>query len=54
MVVRRNFVFYTCQYAKFTFYSYIELVSVFNNFLSQSNVFVVRKVRTVDHYRREA
>ncbi|EXY26632.1 hypothetical protein M080_2952, partial [Bacteroides fragilis str. 3397 T10] len=30
MVVSRNFIFYTSQYAKFTFYSYVKLVSVFN------------------------
>ena len=49
-MVGRNFIFYTSQYAKFTFYSYVKLVSVFNNFLSQCYVFFVRKMRTVNHH----
>ena len=50
VVVRRNFVFNTCQYAKFAFYSYIKLVSVINYLLSQCYVFFVRKMRTVNHH----
>ena len=50
----RNFVFYTSQYTKFAFYSYIKLMSVVNYLFRQSNVFFVRQVRTVDHNWREA
>ena len=46
MMIRRNFIFHTGQYTQFTFYSYIKLMSVINNLLSQSNVFFVRQVRT--------
>ena len=50
----RYFIFYTSQYTQLAFYSYIKLMSVVNNLLSQSYVLFVRQVRTVDHYRREA
>ena len=42
-------IFHASQHTQFTFYSYIELMSVFNNLLGQSYVFFVRQVRTVDH-----
>ena len=45
-----NVVFYSGQYAQLTFYGYVELVSVFYDFLRQSHVLVIRKVRTVDHH----
>ena len=54
MVFCRNFIFYTGQYAQLAFNRYIKLMSIFNDFLSQSNVFFVRQMRTVNHYRREA
>ena len=49
MMFSRNFVFYTSQYTKFAFYSYIKLMSVVNYLFRQSNVFFVRQMRTIDH-----
>ena len=54
MVFGRHFVFYAGQYTEFSFYGYIELMSIINNFLSQGNVFFIRKMRTIDHNRRES
>ena len=54
VVFCRNFIFHTSQHTQFTFYSYIELMSVVNHFLGQSYVFFVWQVRTVDHYWRES
>ena len=44
----------TSEDTELTLYSYIELMSVINNLLCQSDVLLVWKSRTVDHYRREA
>ena len=54
MMFCRNFIFDTGQYTEFSFYGYIELMSIFYYFLSKCYIFVVRKVRSVDHYRRES
>ena len=49
-----NLVFNTCQHTKLTFYGYIKLMCIFHNLLCQSNVLLIRKSTTVNHYRREA
>ena len=48
------FVFYTSEYTELCLYRYIELMSIFNHFLSEGNVLLIRQVRTIDHHRREA
>ena len=53
VVVGRNFVFNAGENAEFAFNSYIELVSLVNDFLCEGYVFFVGKVRAVDHYGRE-
>ena len=49
VVVGRYFVLNTSKDTEFTFNCYIVLMSIFNNFLCESNVLHVREVRTVDH-----
>ena len=49
-----NFILNTCEYAEFALYGNVELVSVFNNLLRQSNVLLVGKAATVDHDAAEA
>ena len=39
------------EYTQLTFYGYIELMCIFNDFLCQGNVLLVRQRRTVNHYR---
>ena len=53
VVVARYFVFNASQYTEFAFNSHVELVCIFNNLLGEGDVFFVRKVRTVNHNRRE-
>src|SRR5574344_470372 len=48
-----NLILNTSKNTKFTFNSYIKLMSIFNNLLCQCNILLIRKSRTVDHYRRE-
>ena len=50
MVVGRHFVLYTGEYAELTFYGYVELVCVVNNFLCEGNVLLIGEVATVDHH----
>ena len=47
---RGNLVLYTCQNAQLAFNGNVELMSVLYNFLSQGNILVVRKRRTVNHH----
>ena len=44
VVLCRYFILYTSQYAKFAFYCNIELVSILNNLLCQSNIFFIWKM----------
>jgi hypothetical protein len=48
-----NLILYTCQNAELSLYGYIVSVSILYNLLCQSDVLLVRKRRTVDHYARE-
>jgi hypothetical protein len=50
----RNLILNTSEDTQLTFNGYVELMSIFNNFLCQSDVLLIRQSRTVDHYRREA
>ena len=49
-----NLVFNTCKHAQLALNSNVVSMCIFNNLLCKCNVLVVRKSRTVDHYRREA
>ena len=53
MVLSANLILNTCQDTQLTFNSYIELMSVINHLLGQGNILLIRKMRTIDHYRRE-
>ena len=46
-------VFNTCQNTQFTLYGYPVLVGILNYLFGQLNVFLVRMVRTINHYGRE-
>ena len=54
VVVCGNLILNTCQYTQLTLNSNIILVCVLNNLLCQSDVLLIRQMRTIDHYRREA
>ena len=53
MVFGRYFVFDTGQNAEFSFDRYVELVGVFHHLAGERHVFVIGKVATVYHDRRE-
>ncbi|OAV63664.1 hypothetical protein Barb6_03623 [Bacteroidales bacterium Barb6] len=52
-MVGADLVFHTCQHTQFAFYGHIMLMSIFNDLLRQSHIFIVGKMRTVNHYGRE-
>ena len=43
-MIGRHFVFYASQYTEFSFYGYIELMSIFHHFFGQRYVFIIRKM----------
>jgi len=48
-----NVILNTSKYTELSLNCYVELVSILNNLLCQSNILLIWKRRTVDHYRRE-
>lgn len=55
MALSSNYlVLYTSKYTKLSLNSYVVSVCILNNLLCKSDVLLVRKCRTIDHYRREA
>ena len=58
LCVVRNLSYYvilnTSEDTEFSLNSYVELMSILNNLLSQSDILFVWKSRTINHYRREA
>jgi hypothetical protein len=54
VVLGRNLVLHTGQYAQLAFYRHVELVCVVDHLLGERHVLLIGEVRTVDHHRREA